>query len=136
MLEQIRKDGYVRVKVDGTIYPIDEVPPLDKKYKHTIDVVVDRLKVRQGIRGRLSESLETAFAFGKGLCKVDVEGKETVFSQNYACPDCGISVEELTPEQRVEEIARLIGADEQHHESGLLHARNMLSAAWERKHKS
>ncbi len=97
VLEQIRKDGYVRVKVDGTIYPIDEVPPLDKKYKHTIDVVVDRLKVRQGIRGRLSESLETAFAFGKGLCKVDVEGKETVFSQNYACPDCGISVEELTP---------------------------------------
>ncbi len=97
VLEQIRKDGYVRVKVDGVVYPIEEVPPLNKKYNHTIDVVVDRLKVRDGIRGRLSESLETAFAFGAGLCKVEANGEETVFSQNYACPDCGISVEELTP---------------------------------------
>ena len=97
VIEEIRKDGYIRLKVDGVVYPIDEVPPLDKKFKHTIDVVVDRLKLKDGIRGRLNESLETAFAFGAGICKVDADGKETIFSQNYACPDCGISVEELSP---------------------------------------
>lgn len=98
LLEQIRKDGYVRVRVDGEIYDIDDVPQLDKKFKHTIDVVVDRLITKEGLEGRLSDSLEAAFAFGGGLAKVDVVGeRELLFSQNYACPDCGVSMEELTP---------------------------------------
>lgn len=98
VLERIRKEGYVRVKVDGTVYDINEVPDLDKKKKHTIDAVVDRLVVHGGIESRLSESLETAFSFGEGLAKVNViDGEELLFSQNYACPDCGVSIEELTP---------------------------------------
>ncbi len=97
LLEQIRKDGYVRVKVDGTVYDISDVPPLDKKYKHTIDVVVDRVVIRAGAEGRLADSLETAFSFGGGLAKIDADGQETLFSQNYACPECGVSIEELTP---------------------------------------
>ncbi len=98
LLENIRKEGYVRVRVDGTVYDIADVPPLDKKLKHNIDVVVDRLVIRPGAEGRLNDSLETAFAFGGGLVKVDVVGKEELlFSQNYACPDCGVSLEELTP---------------------------------------
>ena len=98
LLESIRKEGYVRVRVDGTVYDIGNVPPLDKKLKHTIDVVVDRLVIRPGAEGRLNDSLETAFAFGGGLVKVDVvEKEELLFSQNYACPDCGVSLEELTP---------------------------------------
>ena len=98
LLESIRKEGYGRVRVDGTVYDIGDVPPLDKKFKHTIDVVVDRLVIRPGAVGRLNDSLETAFAFGGGLAKVDVIGKEELlFSQNYACPDCGVSLEELTP---------------------------------------
>ena len=98
VFERIRKEGYVRVKVDGSIYDINEVPDLDKKKKHSIDAVVDRLIVRPGISSRLSDSLETAFRFGEGLAKVVIpEGEEFLFSQNYACPDCGISIEELTP---------------------------------------
>ena len=98
LLESIRKEGYGRVRVDGTVYDIGDVPPLDKKFKHTIDVVVDRLVIRPGAVGRLNDSLETAFAFDGGLAKVDVIGKEELlFSQNYACPDCGVSLEELTP---------------------------------------
>lgn len=98
VFDRIRKEGYVRVKVDGTIYDINEVPSLDKKCKHTIDVVVDRLIVRDGVASRLSDSLETAFRFGEGLAKIAVvDGNETLYSQNYACPDCGISIEELTP---------------------------------------
>ncbi|MEG1547227.1 MAG: excinuclease ABC subunit UvrA [Clostridia bacterium] len=97
LLEQIRKDGYVRVRVDGITYDIADVPPLDKKYKHTIDVIVDRITLKDGIDSRLSDSLETAFAFGSGLAKVLVDDVEMVFSQNYACPECGISMEELTP---------------------------------------
>ena len=98
VFERIRKEGYVRVKVDGVVYDINEVPELDKKKKHTIDAIVDRLVVRPGIASRLSDSLETAFSFGGGLAKVVVlDGEEYLFSQNYACPDCGISIEELTP---------------------------------------
>ena len=86
LLESIRKEGYVRVRVDGMVYDIGNVPPLDKKLKHTIDVVVDRLVIRPGVEGRLNDSLETAFAFGGGLVKVDVvEKEELLFSQNYAC---------------------------------------------------
>lgn len=97
LLEQIQKDGYVRVKVDGEIYDIAEVPKLDKKLKHTIDVIVDRIVVRAGAESRLAGSLETAFAFGAGLAKVEHNGEEQLFSENYACPDCGVSIEELTP---------------------------------------
>ncbi len=98
LLDQIRKDGYVRVRIDGQVYDINEAPKLEKNIKHTIDVVVDRLSIKPGVEGRLNESLETAFAFGAGLAKVDVVGKEELlFSQNYACPDCGVSIEELTP---------------------------------------
>ncbi len=97
LLEQIQKDGYVRVKVDGTVYDIADVPKLDKKVKHTIDVIVDRVVVRPGAESRLAGSLETAFAFGAGLAKVEHGGEEQLFSENYACPDCGVSIEELTP---------------------------------------
>ena len=98
VFDRIRKEGYVRVKVDGTVYDINEAPDLDKKRKHNIDAIVDRLVIRPGIASRLSDSLETAFSFGEGLAKVViVDGEEMLFSQNYACPDCGISIEELTP---------------------------------------
>lgn len=97
LLAQIQKDGYVRVKVDGTVYDIADVPVLDKKLKHTIDVIVDRIIVRKSSEGRLADSLETAFSFGAGLAKVEHNGEEQLFSENYACPECGISIEELTP---------------------------------------
>lgn len=71
LLEQIRKDGYVRVKIDGTVYDINDVPKLDKKLKHSIDVVIDRLVIKEGIDSRLTDSLETAFALGDGHAKVD-----------------------------------------------------------------
>ena len=84
VFERIQKEGYVRVKVDGVIYDINEVPDLDKKKKHTIDAVVDRLVIRDGISSRLSDSLETAFSFGEGLAKVVLadSGEEYLFSQN------------------------------------------------------
>ncbi len=98
LFETIRKEGYVRVRVDGVVYDIGEVPALNKKVKHTIDVIVDRLIVRPDSKQRLTESLETAFAFGAGLAKVAIiDGDELLFSQNYACPDCGVSIEELAP---------------------------------------
>ncbi|MBR4435278.1 MAG: excinuclease ABC subunit UvrA [Clostridia bacterium] len=98
LLERIQKDGFSRVKVDGEVYVVNEVPPLDKNKKHNIEVIVDRIVLKDGISMRLSDSLETAFALGNGLAKADIiGGEEILFSQNYACPDCGISVEELTP---------------------------------------
>ena len=98
LLERIRKDGYVRVKIDGETYDISELPALDKNKKHNIDVIVDRLVIKDGIQMRLTDSLETAFALGSGLAKADIiGGEEQLFSQNYACPDCGINIEELTP---------------------------------------
>ena len=123
LLEQIRKDGYVRVKIDGTVYDINDVPKLDKKLKHSIDVVIDRLVIKEGIDSRLTDSLETAFALGDGLAKVDIlpdrdaaeenisaekkaanggiiveDGvEELLFSQNFACHECGISIEEMSP---------------------------------------
>ena len=98
VLDQIRKDGYVRVKIDGDVYDINETPKLDKNCKHDIDVIIDRIVIKDGIDTRLSDSLETAFSLGQGLAKVDVVGKsEMLFSQHFACPDCGISIEELSP---------------------------------------
>ena len=94
-----RKNGFARVRVDGEMYELSEdIPKLDKQKKHNVDVVVDRLSVRDGIQKRLTDSLETALEMALGLVVIDViGGEEITFSQNYACDDCGISIEELTP---------------------------------------
>ena len=98
LFDELKREGYVRVRVDGTIYDIADAPALDKKTKHTIEAVIDRVVIKPGIEGRLTDSLETAFRLGNGLAIVAiVDGEEMLFSQNYACPDCGISIEELTP---------------------------------------
>ena len=99
VFEQIRRDGYVRMRVDGQVMDVtDEVPALDKKKKHTIEVVVDRLVVKDDIQHRLADSLETAAKLAGGIVIVDVVGgQELLFSQNFACPDCGISVDEPQP---------------------------------------
>ena len=94
----IRKEGYVRARVDGEIRDLQEEILLDKNKKHTIEVVVDRLIVKEGIQRRLADSLETALNLSGGLVVVHVlEGKDQIFSQNFACPVCGFSFEELTP---------------------------------------
>lgn len=99
LLEDARKDGFVRVRVDGTVYDLGEDDiQIDKKKKHNIEIVVDRLVVKDEIRNRLADSVETALKSANKLVLVDVVGKEELlFSQNYACPDCNISIEELTP---------------------------------------
>ena len=97
-LEQARKSGYVRVRVDGNQYDLAEEITLDKNKKHTIEIIVDRLVVKSTIRTRLTDSLETVLALTGGLALVAVVGgEEMLFSQSYACPEHGISVEELTP---------------------------------------
>ena len=97
-LEDYQKAGFVRARVDGYIYDLSDEIDIDKKKKHNIDLVVDRLVVKDDIRGRLTESVETALKYANGLVGVDVVGGEPLlYSQNYACPDCGISMEELTP---------------------------------------
>lgn len=96
--EAARKSGYVRVRVDGNMYELTEEIKLEKNKKHTIEIVVDRLVVREDIRSRLSDSLETAIGLTGGLALVTVEGgDEILFSQNYACPDHGVSIGELEP---------------------------------------
>ena len=99
LLEDARKGGFVRVRIDGEMYELDDVPQLDKQKKHQIDLVVDRLVVRPGIQQRLTDSLETAMKQSGGLAAVQYmqENTEMIFSQNYACPDCGVNIEELTP---------------------------------------
>jgi excinuclease ABC subunit A len=98
LFEELKREGYVRVRVDGTVYDIADVPALDKKFKHSIEAVIDRIVIKSGIEGRLTDSLETAFRLGNGLAIVAViDGEEMLFSQNYACPDDGTSIEELTP---------------------------------------
>ncbi len=95
--EAYRKSGYGRVKVDGIVYDLQEEIKLDKNNKHTISVVVDRLVVKEGIRKRLSDSLESALKLADGLVVIDCDGKEDLYSVKYACPDCGISIEEIEP---------------------------------------
>ena len=98
VLEDMQHQGYVRARIDGTIYDLGDTPPLDKKKKHTIDIVIDRLIVRPDIKTRLTDALETALRLADGLVLVAVvDGEEMLFSQNYACPDCGISIGELEP---------------------------------------
>jgi len=97
-LESARRSGYARVRVDGSIYDLSEDIKLDKNKKHSLDIVVDRLVIREDIRSRLADSLETALSASGGLVTVDVvDGEEITFSQNYACPDHGFSMEELAP---------------------------------------
>ena len=98
VLEDARKSGYVRVRVDGNIYDLSEEIKLEKNKKHNIEIVVDRIAVKPDVRGRLTDSVETASALSGGLVLADiVDGETLTFSQNYACEDCGISIEELTP---------------------------------------
>ena len=99
VFEDARKSGFVRVRVDGSIYDLSEEIKLDKNIKHTIEIVVDRLVVKPDIARRLTDSVETATHLSGGLVVIDRlgAGEELTFSQNYACPDCGISIEELTP---------------------------------------
>ena len=97
-LEGARKSGYARARVDGSLYDLTESIELDKNKKHTIEIVVDRLVVKEDIRSRLADSVETATGLAEGLLTVDVvDGEELTFSRNYACPDHGVSVEELSP---------------------------------------
>ncbi|MDD6634510.1 MAG: excinuclease ABC subunit UvrA [Ruminococcus sp.] len=97
-LEHAGKSGFVRVRVDGIIYDLSEEIPMDKNKKHNIEVVVDRLVIKESIRSRLTDSLETVFSLSEGSVIVDViGGEELIFSQNYACPEHNISIEELTP---------------------------------------
>ncbi len=97
-LEQIRKSGYARVRIDSLIYDLAEEIKLEKNIKHNIEVVVDRLVIKDGIRSRLADSIETAVGLTDGLLMVDViGGEELLFSLNYACPEHGVSIEELEP---------------------------------------
>ena len=96
-LETYKRAGFVRVRVDGINYTLDEDIDLDKNVKHDISVVVDRLVVKEGIDRRLTEALETAVKLADGLAVVDYDGEEVLYSTRYACPDCEISIEELTP---------------------------------------
>lgn len=97
-LEHAGKSGFVRVRVDGIIYDLSEKIPMDKNKKHNIEIVVDRLVIKESIRSRLTDSLETVFSLSEGSVIVDViGGEELIFSQNYACPEHNISIEELTP---------------------------------------
>lgn len=96
-LEGYRKSGYARVKIDGIVYDLQEDIKLDKNIKHNISVVVDRLVVKDGIQKRLTDSLENALKLADGLVVIDWEGKEELYSVKYACPDCGVSIEEIEP---------------------------------------
>ncbi|MBP3520766.1 MAG: excinuclease ABC subunit UvrA, partial [Oscillospiraceae bacterium] len=99
ILEDARKSGYVRVRVDGSLYDLSEEIKLDKNKKHNIEVVVDRLVIREDITQRLTDSVEVASGLAGGLVTINIVGedRDITFSQNYACEDCGISIEELAP---------------------------------------
>ncbi|HEY8532151.1 MAG TPA: hypothetical protein VIL08_07870, partial [Limnochorda sp.] len=103
LLDEVRKEGFVRVRVDGQVLTLDEPIQLEKQKKHTIEVVVDRIVIREGIATRLADSVQTALARGDGLVVAQVlegegvEAQELLFSEKYACPQCGFSFGELTP---------------------------------------
>ncbi|MDQ6998754.1 MAG: excinuclease ABC subunit UvrA [Mariprofundus sp.] len=96
-LEQAGKDGFVRVRIDGDVMALDDVPALKKNIKHNIELVVDRLVIREGIRTRLADSVETALRFGEGLMIALIGKQEEVFSERFACADCGISYPDIEP---------------------------------------
>ncbi len=95
--EQLKRAGYARVRVDGSNYTLDESIELDKNVKHTISVVIDRIIVREGAERRLSDAIENAIKLSEGLVIADFDGEEALYSTKYACPDCDLSFEELTP---------------------------------------
>ncbi len=98
VLEQARRSGYVRVRIDGNLHELTETIELEKNIKHNIEIVVDRLVVKEGIEKRLADSIETVMKLSDGLMIVDVfEGEPIQFSQSFSCPDCGISIEEVEP---------------------------------------
>ena len=98
LFEQARRSGYVRVQVDGSVYELTEDITLDKNKKHNIEIVVDRLIVKEGIERRLVDSIENVLNLSEGLLAVDIIGGETLqFSQSFSCPDCGISIDEIEP---------------------------------------
>ena len=99
VFEDARRNGYVRVRVDGSIYDLSEEITLDKNKKHNIEIIVDRLVIKEDISRRLTDSVETALTLSGGQLVIDImeENRELLFSQNYACEDCGVSMEELTP---------------------------------------
>ena len=98
VLEDAKRGGYVRVRADGNIYDLSETIALEKTKKHNIEIVIDRLVIRDDMQKRLADSLETAVKISGGLVIIDViDGEELLFSQNYACDDCGVNMEELTP---------------------------------------
>lgn len=101
LLEDFSKEGFVRVRVDGRIYELTDDIEIDRKKKHNIDIIVDRLVIKDDIRSRLTESVETAFKYANNLVLVGIGGttetRDVLYSQNYACPDCNISFEELSP---------------------------------------
>ena len=98
VLDQARKSGYVRVRIDGNLYELSEEIRLEKNIKHNIEIVVDRLIVKEGIEKRLTDSIETVMALSGGLMMVDVSGGEPVnFSQSFSCPDCAVSIDEVEP---------------------------------------
>src|SRR6202140_2128706 len=97
-LEKFAQDGYVRVRINGELFPLDDLPAIDKRKNHTIEIVIDRLLVKQGVASRLEQSIATALKLASGLVTVVVVGgQEHVFSEKLACPDCGISVPQLEP---------------------------------------
>ena len=97
LLEQARKNGYVRAIIDGELRELSDDIELEKNKKHNIDIVVDRLIVKDGIQSRLAESIETVLKLSDGLLVVDVDGEKIVYSENFACPECNISVGEIEP---------------------------------------
>ena len=98
VFERAKRSGYVRVRVDGNLYELSEEIKLDKNIKHNIEIIVDRLVVKEGIERRLTDSIENVFALAEGLMVLDVIGGEPInFSQSFACPDCGISISEIEP---------------------------------------
>lgn len=96
-LASYKKSGYGRVKIDGIIYDLQEEIHLEKNIRHNISVVIDRLVIKEGVLKRLSDSLESALRLADGLVVIDCDGKEELYSSKYACPDCGISIEEIEP---------------------------------------
>lgn len=98
LFEQVKRSGFVRVRVDGSIYELSEEIQLDKNKKHNIDIIVDRISIKEGIEKRLTDSIETIMKLAEGQMTVDVvDDKELNFSQSFACPDCGISISEVEP---------------------------------------
>ncbi len=98
LFEELRREGYARVRVNGEIFPLEEPPKLARYKQHEIDVVVDRVIVSANNRNRLADSIETALVRGQGLVRISVvDGQDYLYSEHFSCPDCGVSYEELTP---------------------------------------